>query len=137
MRRLLQAAVREAEAVAVTLAARRHEIESTKILAAARGFAAGELEIYLARTLSLLTAELLNGAAVVKGLVLTGGTTAKMVVTELRTDAIEILDEIEPGIPLGRMSGHHDLLVVTKAGGFGGQNAIIGSVERIAGNGPG
>jgi len=137
VRRLLQAAVREAEAVAVTLAARRHEIESTKILAAARGFAAGELEIYLTRTLSRLTAELLNGAAVVKGLVLTGGTTAKMVVTELRTDAIEILDEIEPGIPLGRMSGHHDLLVVTKAGGFGGQNAIIGSVERIAGNGPG
>lgn len=137
VRRLLQAAVCEADVVAFTLTASRHEIESTKTLAAARGFGTGEIESYLAHTLARLTAEMLNGGATVKGLVLTGGTTAKLVVSELQADAIEILEEIEPGIPLGRVSGTHDLLVVTKAGGFGGPKAIFGSVERIAGYGRG
>lgn len=75
-----------------------------------------------------------NGARV-KDLVLTGGTTAKMTVSELGADAIEFLQEIEPGIPLGHMSGGDGLLVVTKAGGFGGRGAILGSVERIAAHG--
>ena len=46
-------------------------------------------------------------------------------------EAIEILDQVEPGIPLGRMTGRHEMLVVTKAGGFGSENSLAKSVERI------
>lgn len=135
VRRLLRASVGKADVVAVTLSANRHEIESTKAIAAARGLGAGEIESHLAHILAHLIAELLNDGTAVKGLVLTGGATAKMVVSELQGDAIEILDEIEPGIPLGHLSGRHGLLVVTKAGGFGSSTAILSSVERIAGHG--
>ena len=137
VRRLLWAAAGRSGAVALTLTAGRAEIAKTKALAAKRGLAAGEIETYLARTLGLLTAELLNGGTRVKGLVLTGGTTAKMIGSQVPADAIEILEEIEPGIPLGHMSGRDALLVVTKAGGFGGPGAILESVERIAGYGRG
>ncbi len=136
-RRLLRAASAGSGAVALTLTAGRAEIAETQALAAKRGLAAGEIETYLAHTLGQLTAELLNGGARVKGLVLTGGTTAKMIVAQLPADAIEILEEIEPGIPLGHMSGRDALLVVTKAGGFGGQGAILDSVKRISGYGQG
>ena len=131
-RRRFQAAAAECDAVALTLRAGRADIASTKTLAAQRGLAAGEVETQLVHALGQLTREVLNGPTRVKGLVLTGGTTAKMTVAQLRADAIEILEEIEPGIPLGLTSGRDALLVVTKAGGFGGPRAILRSVERIA-----
>jgi D-threonate/D-erythronate kinase len=137
VRHLLRAAAGRSGAVALTLTAGRAEIAETKALAAKRGLAAGEIETYLAHTMGQLTAELLNGSTRVKGLVLTGGTTAKMIVSHVPADAIEILEEIEPGIPLGHMGGRDALLVVTKAGGFGGPGAILRSVERIAGYGQG
>lgn len=133
--RLLEAAVEGSVAVALTLTAGRDDIAATRALATRHGRAADRIETDLARILGRLTAELLESGAKVKGLVLTGGTTAKMTVSQLHADLIEILDEIEPGIPLGRMSGRGDLLVVTKAGGFGGPRALLESVERIARHG--
>lgn len=135
VRRLLQAAAGRCDAVALSLTADREDVAATKALAAHRGLAAGEIEAHLARTLARLTTALLNDGHAVKGLVLTGGTTAKMIVSHLQADAIEILEEIEPGIPLGQTSGQDALLVVTKAGGFGGPRAILESVGRIVGYG--
>ncbi len=82
-------------------------------------------------TLGQLTARLVRSETRVKGLVLTGGDTAKTVASDLGAEAIEIVDQVEPGIPLGRMTGRHDMLVVTKAGGFGSEYSLAKSVERI------
>jgi uncharacterized protein YgbK (DUF1537 family) len=132
VRRQLRDAVCQPDAVALTLASSRQEIDRTKARARARVPPVVDIEAYLARMLGCLTAEALNGGARVKGLVLTGGTTAKMVALALSAESIEILEEIDPGIPLGHLSGPRELLVVTKAGGFGGPEAILGAVQGIA-----
>jgi len=132
VRRHLDDAVRQSETVALTLASSRQDIEHTKDRARARVPTITDIEAYLARILGCLTVETLNGGARVKGLVLIGGTTAKMVTLALDAESIKILGEIEPGIPLGHLSGPRELLTVTKAGGFGGPRAILSAVQGIA-----
>ena len=69
------------------------------------------------------------------GLFLTGGDTAIAVCRALDVNAIEILAEVSAGIPLGRLSGGicPGLRVVTKAGAFGGETAIIDAVKVLKG----
>ncbi|MDI5788823.1 nucleotide-binding domain containing protein [Bacillus licheniformis] len=49
-----------------------------------------------------------------KRLFLTGGDTAYQVLHQLRIHEIRLLDEVEPGIPLG--AAGEELYIVTKAG---------------------
>ncbi len=69
------------------------------------------------------------------GLFLTGGDTAIAVCRALGVSAIRILSEVSTGIPLGRLSGGicPGLRVVTKAGAFGGETAIIDAVKDLKG----
>jgi D-threonate/D-erythronate kinase len=60
----------------------------------------------------------------VGGLVLTGGDTAIGVLGAFGVTALELVDEVEAGIPLSWSVGAIALPVVTKAGGFGGPNAL-------------
>lgn len=67
------------------------------------------------------------------GLVLTGGDIAAATCTALDSASIRLLDEVATGIPRGRL---HDgrrpgLPVVTKAGGFGADDALVRAVERL------
>jgi uncharacterized protein YgbK (DUF1537 family) len=120
-----------ARAVALSLTSSRADIAAAKAVAADLGLSPDQASARLVQALARLTVELVDGRTPLRGLVLTGGDTAKTVLTLLETEAIEILDEIEPGIPLGRISGPHGMLVVTKAGGFGSVPALAKSVERI------
>jgi len=69
------------------------------------------------------------------GLFLTGGDTAVSVCRALGVNAIDILAEVLPGIPLGQLDGGccPGLRVVTKAGAFGGENAIVEAVKVLKG----
>ena len=71
----------------------------------------------------------------VAGLVLTGGDVAWAVCGALQAEAIAIVGEVQPGVPAGMLLGgpHAGLRVVTKAGGFGDENAILHSIEYIQG----
>ncbi len=60
----------------------------------------------------------------IKNLILTGGDTAKQVCMHLGVSGLELIDEIENGAPLGRLSGIDDTYVITKAGGFGDDFAL-------------
>jgi uncharacterized protein YgbK (DUF1537 family) len=64
------------------------------------------------------------------GLVLTGGETARAVCDRVGVTAIELVTEIEPGVPLGRAG---DLGIVTKAGAFGGPATLSRAVDAIRG----
>jgi D-threonate/D-erythronate kinase len=66
--------------------------------------------------------------------ILTGGATARAVCTALGVDGIDLLSEVLPGIPIGRLRGGiwPGILVVTKAGGFGGPNTLL-DVLRLVG----
>ncbi len=65
------------------------------------------------------------------GMLFTGGDTATLVCHCLGAYAIRLLDEIAPGMPWGTLCGgsFDGLPVVTKAGGFGGRDALLHCAE--------
>ena len=62
-----------------------------------------------------------------RAIVLTGGATARAVCGRLGVDALRILGELQPGIPVGTLDGGHwhGVTVVTKAGGFGRPDTLV------------
>jgi uncharacterized protein YgbK (DUF1537 family) len=71
----------------------------------------------------------------VGGLILTGGDTARAVCRHLEVTGIELLSEIEPGVPLGRLVGRTsgELLAVTKAGAFGTDGTLANALDHLKG----
>jgi D-threonate/D-erythronate kinase len=67
-----------------------------------------------------------------KGLVLTGGATAVRVARRLGASGIRLQGEVETGVPIGALIGPKPYPVVTKAGGFGGPDTLVGAVEALA-----
>jgi uncharacterized protein YgbK (DUF1537 family) len=63
-------------------------------------------------------------------LVLTGGETARRVAQALQASGVDLLGEVLPGMPVGRLIPH-GTLVVTKAGGFGGPTAILDALRLL------
>ena len=70
----------------------------------------------------------------IKGILLTGGDTAIKTAKALKVSGTIIHDEIEAGIPYGSFieEEYKDILVVSKAGGFGSEKAISGILEFLA-----
>jgi uncharacterized protein YgbK (DUF1537 family) len=66
-------------------------------------------------------------------LICTGGDTSLAICKTLGIDGIEPIDEICPGIPLGRfLGGRHDgLLVVTKSGRFGDRQVMLEIIKYL------
>jgi uncharacterized protein YgbK (DUF1537 family) len=73
-------------------------------------------------------------ASLVRGLLCSGGDTARLVCTALGVQAIQVSTEILPGLPWGTLvGGAADLLpICTKAGGFGNPEALCQAVNFLA-----
>jgi len=84
-----------------------------------------------ARLVSMLANLLAPAARSASALVATGGETASALLTRLGIDGIRLLDEIEPGIPLGLTLGAVSVPVVTKAGGFGDEECLKRIMARL------
>jgi 4-hydroxythreonine-4-phosphate dehydrogenase len=82
----------------------------------------------------LLADELAPFASLVGGLVATGGDTASAVLRAFGVDALELVDEVEPGIPLSVASGAWRGPVVTKAGAFGDADSLVRAVKTLEGD---
>lgn len=54
-------------------------------------------------------------------LVMSGGATAQTILQHLGVEMLEVLGEVQPGLPIARAGG---LTVVTKSGGFGGPDSL-------------
>ena len=63
----------------------------------------------------------------IKGIVLTGGETASKTAQRLNISGVILKDEIVHGIPYGYFAEeeYNDLIIVSKAGGFGSEDAIF------------
>lgn len=75
----------------------------------------------------------LNKLVNLKYIVSTGGDTSMQICESLKAQGIELIDEIEPGIPIGKIVGGDadGILIVTKSGGFGTDNVFIKIMEYI------
>jgi len=87
-----------------------------------------EVRSLVEEALGAVASAVLDGVRV-SGLILTGGATALSVCKALEVEDFEILEEVEPGIPLLSLTG--GLRAVTKAGGFGGEDALIKIVKHL------
>ncbi len=69
----------------------------------------------------------------VEAIISTGGDTSLQICKAFCTFGIELLDEIAPGIPIGRMTGGEadSTLIVTKSGGFGIGDALVQVIEYL------
>jgi uncharacterized protein YgbK (DUF1537 family) len=77
-------------------------------------------------------ADLLAPAATrMAGLFATGGETACALLTHLGVHGIRLLEEVEPGVPLGITQGALEVPVMTKAGAFGHDATILNSLARL------
>lgn len=107
-------------------------IERAKIAGAKIGLSALEVSETVSEILGWVGAAILRQQAVC-GVVLTGGDTAVSVCRALGVTGIRVLEEIAPAIPLGEMKtseGKH-IRVVTKAGAFGNENALVIAVQKL------
>jgi len=109
------------EAIAAALAAGRHAV-----LTVGDGETDLSLSLAIARGLARRAAPAARHAG---GLVLTGGDTARAVLDALGATAIELLGEVEPGVPLARAPTLP--LLCLKAGGFGNANTLLHAVQAL------
>lgn len=79
------------------------------------------------RALSSALANLLLPCAnEIGALVVTGGETARAVLSAFGVNRLRLLGELEPGLPLSITEGwHRNLLVLTKAGDFGNRQSLL------------
>jgi 4-hydroxythreonine-4-phosphate dehydrogenase len=109
------------DAITAALAAGRHAV-----LTVGDGETDLSLSLAIARGLARLAAPAAKCAG---GLVLTGGDTARAVLDALGATAIELLGEVEPGVPLARAPTLP--LLCLKAGGFGNANTLLHAVQAL------
>jgi uncharacterized protein YgbK (DUF1537 family) len=128
-----QNALQEAEAtlkrkrdVAITSSISPDIIEKTWIEAKRLNLSANEVEKRITDALAKITEELLSQS--LSGLIITGGATALAVTNHLKIENITILDEVQPGIPVLRLD---NILVITKAGGFGQPDTLIQATKYL------
>jgi 4-hydroxythreonine-4-phosphate dehydrogenase len=76
-------------------------------------------------------AEFVAGAGSFGAIVATGGDTVYALLSKLGVHSIRLLDEVEPGMPLGQTVGAVSIPVVTKAGAFGDAHSLRRSLERL------
>jgi 4-hydroxythreonine-4-phosphate dehydrogenase len=65
------------------------------------------------------------------GLVATGGDTVCALLGRLGVTGIRLVDEVEPGVPLGVTVGAVALPIATKAGGFGTDSTLAHCLDRL------
>ncbi len=90
----------------------------------------------LRHSITVVMAEAVAGILTLRkfaGLFLSGGDIAIEVCRRLSVSAISVRGEIEPGVPAGELVGgqYQGMRVVTKAGGFGTELAIVRSISYL------
>lgn len=89
----------------------------------------------LAEFVGVLSREILREAAL-DTLILTGGSTALAVAHAVGIDRLRITGEVQSGVPLSEATSRilrREYRIVTKAGGFGGSDALLGMVAALDG----
>ncbi|MEM5593845.1 nucleotide-binding domain containing protein [Niallia circulans] len=110
---------------------RKRAIEAGKIL----GLSKNDVSEAISNGLGIISTHIVKNAPFIKGLVLTGGDTAKAVCRALGVTEMDLYMEIEPGLPFGKIRTEmKSYWAVTKAGGFGQEDSLIKALEFLINN---
>lgn len=91
------------------------------------GFNSKEVENRITGALADVSYELLTSQKL-SGIVITGGATAKAIISRLGIKTIDLIDEVQPGIPVIKLD---QFLSITKAGGFGQPDTLIQATQYL------
>lgn len=108
--------------------------EETKQKGLEQGFEETEISNIISEAVSFIAYQVVKENKNVNGLVLTGGDTAKDSAVKLGGIGIQLIKQIETGIPLGTLIGpSSEYFVVTKAGAFGRTESIYNAMMELKG----
>jgi uncharacterized protein YgbK (DUF1537 family) len=126
----LRAALDSGQDAALVVRASRDEIAATQQLGATLNLSPAQVAQRIVDGLAQAGSQLIQEGRI-SGIVATGGDTANALCTALGAQALEILGEVEAGIPIMRVLGTASLPLVTKAGGFGSLAAIEDALVKV------
>jgi uncharacterized protein YgbK (DUF1537 family) len=124
-------ALGQGRAAALGLLSSRDEVAEVTRLGARQQLTPAQVAQRLTQALARLAGDLLAANPDLSGLVLTGGETASAMCAELGVQAIQIIHEVEPGIPLTRLVGPRPARAIIKAGAFGSPQALVKSLQHL------
>jgi len=126
----LRTAIDAGHDAALVVRASREEIAATQQLGAKLNLSAAQVAQRIVDGLAQVGSRLIREGCV-SGIVATGGDTANALCSALGAQALEILGEVEAGIPIMRLIGEQSLPLVTKAGGFGSPAALGEALVKV------
>lgn len=114
------------EDIIIRSAQSREVVSGSFELGQKRGLSRSDVSEIVAHFLGDIAANIIKEIKI-NGILLTGGDTAIKTLQSLNISGTIIQDEIQAGIPYGHFieNQYSDIIVVTKAGGFGGEDAIL------------
>jgi uncharacterized protein YgbK (DUF1537 family) len=126
----LHASIDSGHDAALVVRASRDEIAATQKLGAALNLSTAQVAQRIVDALAQAAGNLVR-ENLISGIVATGGDTANALCNMLGVQALEILGEVEAGIPIMRVLGEQSLPLVTKAGGFGSLTAMGDALVKV------
>ena len=126
----LRAAIDSGHDTALVVRASRDEIAATQKLGATLKLSAAQVAQRIVDALARAACNLIRENRI-SGIVATGGDTANALCNAVGAQALEILGEVEAGIPIMRVLGEQSLPLVTKAGGFGSPAAMGDALVKV------
>ncbi|PKG23721.1 four-carbon acid sugar kinase family protein [Niallia nealsonii] len=109
-------------------------VEETQKIGKSKGLAIVEISNLISQTIGEIAVHIIKECKV-KRLFLTGGDTAQQVLEQLAIKYFHLIDEVEAGIPIGKLDDS-DIIAVTKAGNFGSEYTMINALNRLNGKIP-
>lgn len=133
LRQVIHRAAAEGRVPVLTTPGDPADVEAARNIGSALGLGQAEVARRIAEALADLAAAALDQLDVA-GVVLTGGDTARAFLDRLGAAGIDLISEVQPGIPFGTVDGGRrpGLRVVTKAGGFGRPEALAQAVAYLS-----
>ncbi|MGG0738252.1 four-carbon acid sugar kinase family protein [Niallia taxi] len=107
------------------------KVEETQRVGIDRGLTLVEISNIISKTIGNIAVQIIRECQV-KRLFLTGGDTAQQVLEHLEIEYFHLLDEIESGIPIGRLD-NSGIIAVTKAGNFGNEYTMSTVLKKLNG----
>jgi uncharacterized protein YgbK (DUF1537 family) len=126
----LRTAIDSGRDVALVVRASRDEIAATQQLGAQLNLSPAQVAQRIVDGLARAGSTLVREGKI-SGIIATGGDTANALCNALGAQALEILGEVEAGIPIMRLLGKASLPLVTKAGGFGSPAAMGDALVKV------
>jgi uncharacterized protein YgbK (DUF1537 family) len=109
-----------------------NEVERTQQFGREHGYSAVQISNLISQVMGEIAVSLIDRFDL-RHLFLTGGDTAHQVFHQMQVNEFHLIDEVEPGIPLGKIVKDKEIFVVTKAGNFGTDLAMVKAIPKLQG----